>query len=241
MKHSLNTLSSRTLLMLMLMLMLAAGNVGATPSYPYQSCFNIAARMHDVDVDLLLAVAAVESAMNADARSNKNAHGIMQIQWPGTARHLGVKRLSELYNPCLNIELGARYLRELIDGSGGDVQRALAAYNYGPGRIARSPQLPEGAIGYASKVASQRSRILAATGVELQKLTTGTQVSFNSKTRAQRFAGSLNKRISGASFITNRDTQGNYQVLMNISDGGLSATDVALLQTVGWNSLGASQ
>jgi soluble lytic murein transglycosylase-like protein len=237
MKHSLTTL----LFAATMALLLTAETARASSSYPYQSCFNIAARMHDVDVDLLLAVAAVESAMNADARSNKNAHGIMQIQWPGTARHLGVTRLSELYNPCLNIELGARYLRELIDGSGGDIQRALAAYNYGPGRIARSPQLPEGAIGYAQKVASQRNRIRASTGAELQKLTTSRQVSFTSKTRAQRFAGSLNKRITGASFIASRDDNGNYQVQMNISEAGLSPTDVSLLQTVGWNNLGASQ
>lgn len=224
-----------------LTLLLGTGKATATPSYPYQSCFDIAARMHDIDVDLLLAVAAVESAMDPDARSNKNAHGIMQIQWPGTARHLGVKRLSELYNPCLNIELGARYLRELINGTDGNIERALASYNYGPGRIARSPELPEGAIGYARKVNTQRSRIRSATGVELQKLTTSMQVSFNSKTRAQRFAGSLNKRITGASFAANRGPKGNYQVQMSISEQGLSATDVALLQTVGWNNLGANQ
>ena len=73
--------------------------------YPYQGCFEIASTMHNVPLDLLLAVAATESNWNPDAHSNKNAHGIMQIQWPGTARHLGARRVSELYNPCLNIEL----------------------------------------------------------------------------------------------------------------------------------------
>ena len=223
------------------LLMLSPVAANASKTFPYQSCFDIASRMHDVPVDLLLAVANVESAMNADARSNKNAHGIMQIQWPGTARHLGVRRLSELYNPCLNIELGARYLRELIDGADGNIERALAAYNYGPGRIARSPTLPDGARGYASKVNAQRTRINQATGVELQKLTTSGQVSFASKTRAQRFAGSLNKRIAGASFAASRGPEGSYLVNMAISAAGLSATDVALLQTVGWNNLGASQ
>jgi hypothetical protein len=223
------------------LLLIIPAAASANTTFPYQSCFDIAARMHDVPVDLLLAVANVESAMNADARSNKNAHGIMQIQWPGTAKHLGVKRLSELYNPCLNIELGARYLRELINGADGNIERALAAYNYGPGRIARSPILPDGARGYASKVNAQRTRINQATGLELQKLTTGGQVSFASKTRAQRFALSLNKRISGASFAASRGPKGSYLVNMAISDAGLSTTDVALLQTVGWNNLGASQ
>ena len=68
-------------------------------SYPYQRCFEAAASLHQVPVDLLLAVAATESNWQPDARSHANAHGIMQIQWPGTARHLGVKRVAELYNP----------------------------------------------------------------------------------------------------------------------------------------------
>ena len=212
--------------------------MSAASVYPYQSCFEIASRMHQVPVDLLLAVASVESAMNADARSNKNAHGIMQIQWPGTARHLGVKRVSELYNPCLNIELGARYLRELIDGASGNVERALAAYNYGPGRIARSKSLPEGARGYASKVSAQQSRINRATGVELQKLTTTHQVSFASRTRAERFASSLNSRISGASFGATPADDGSFRVRMAIGQSGLSATDVTTLQILGWNNLG---
>ena len=131
----------------------------AAERYPYQSCFEIAAEMHGVPVDLLLAVAATESGWDADARSNKNSHGIMQIQWPGTAKDLGAKRVSELYNPCFNIELGARYLKQLLHGSGGNVERALAAYNYGPGRISRSPTLPEGAKNYARKVTSQQIKI----------------------------------------------------------------------------------
>ena len=160
----------------------------AERSYPYQSCFEIASRMHDVPVDLLLAVAATESAWDPDARSHANAHGIMQIQWPGTARHLGVTRVAELYNPCLNIELGTRYLRELLDANGGDVQRALASYNYGPGRISRSPELPDGAVAYASKVAGHQSRIAADSAAAGERMLVARGVVFESSTRARRFA-----------------------------------------------------
>ena len=112
--------------------------------------------MHHVPLDLLLAVAATESNWDPTARSHANAHGVMQIQWPGTARHLGVRRVSELYNPCLNIELGARYLRELLDSNDGDVARALASYNYGPTRINQSPTIPAGARKYVETVARHR-------------------------------------------------------------------------------------
>jgi len=221
----------------------ASAGAAAGSGYPYQSCFEIASRMHEVPVDLLLAVASVESALNPDARSDRNAHGIMQIQWPGTARHLGVKRVSELYNPCLNIELGARYLRELLDQSDGDVERALASYNYGPGRISRSPTLPDGARGYASKVAAHQSRIsrrsAEQTRHQLKSLSADNPVRFDSKVRAERFAASLNERIQGADFIPLPVAEGGFQIRMSIREAGLSAADLNMLQILGWNNLGA--
>ena len=216
----------------------AAAARSSTETYPYQSCFEIAARMHEVPVDLLLAVAATESAWNPDARSQANAHGIMQIQWPGTARHLGVTRVAELYNPCLNIELGARYLRELLDASDGDVQRALAAYNYGPGRIKRAKTLPAGAIGYASKVAAHQSRISQQSTAISDKQIVARGVVFESSTRAEHFARALNGQIKTARFSAIRESNGQHRVQMHVSDKGLSTTDVATLDALGWSSLG---
>lgn len=219
---------------------LSAGAHSGEKPYPYQSCFEIASRMHDVPVDLLLAVAATESAWDPDARSHANAHGIMQIQWPGTARHLGVTRVAELYNPCLNIELGTRYLRELLDASDGDVQRALAAYNYGPGRISRAPELPAGAVAYADKVAGHQNRIGARSSIAGERLVVAQGVIFESSTRAERFARSLNNQISGASFNTVRETNGEHRVQMQVAEGGLTSTDVATLEALGWSQLGES-
>lgn len=218
--------------------LLPAALSAAERSYPYQSCFEIASRMHDVPVDLLLAVAATESAWDPDARSHANAHGIMQIQWPGTARHLGVRRVAELYNPCLNIELGTRYLRELLDANGGDVERALAAYNYGPGRISRSPELPDGARAYASKVAGHQTRIAADSAAAGERLVVAKGVVFESSTRAERFAKALNTQISGARFEAVRETNGEHRVQMHLAEGGLSSTDVATLEALGWSKLG---
>ena len=117
----------------------ARSQVTAEPAYkfPYSTCFKTAALQYDLPETLLLAVARGESDFEATARSRANAHGVMQILWPGTARHLGIHRLSDLYDPCTNIDAGARYLRELLKTYGGNMHLALAAYNYGPGRIAR--------------------------------------------------------------------------------------------------------
>ena len=214
---------------------LAASTLLAKPAaYPFEGCFQVASRMHHVPLELLLAVAATESNWDAAARSDANAHGIMQIQWPGTARHLGVRRVSELYNPCLNIELGARYLRELLDDNGGDVERALASYNYGPTRIARETQLPAGALAYVSTVQGHQARILAGAGATVPAVGGG-EMRFRNRLRAQRYARSLGSRVLGAQFVTNRDSDGTYTVRMDVGPEGLSLADRRLLEQLGWS------
>jgi hypothetical protein len=121
--------------------------------FPYAHCFRRAATAHDLPETLLLAVARGESDFDPVARSKANAYGLMQILWPDTARYLGVDRLSELLDPCTNVEAGARYLKELLGKYQGNLHRALAAYNYGPGRIpAAGGSLPKGAVWYSGYI-----------------------------------------------------------------------------------------
>jgi soluble lytic murein transglycosylase len=52
------------------------------------------------------------------------------------ARDLGFRyRRQDLHNPAVSLDLGTNYLRQMIDLFGGRVERALAAYNAGPGRV----------------------------------------------------------------------------------------------------------
>ncbi|MGB5586386.1 MAG: lytic transglycosylase domain-containing protein [Gammaproteobacteria bacterium] len=121
--------------------------------FPYQHCFQRAATAYDLPVSLLLAVARGESNFDPSAVSSANAHGLMQILWPGTARHLGFTRLAELHDPCANVDAGARYLVELLQRYDGDMHLTLAAYNYGPGRIpVDGSQVPNGARWYSSYI-----------------------------------------------------------------------------------------
>ncbi len=121
--------------------------------FPYAHCFKRAAAAHELPETLLLAVARGESDFEPRARSHANAYGLMQILWPGTAKHLGLNRLSELLEPCTNVEAGARYLKELLQRYQGNLHRALAAYNYGPSRIPVSGgTLPDGAVWYSSYI-----------------------------------------------------------------------------------------
>jgi soluble lytic murein transglycosylase-like protein len=63
--------------------------------------------------------------------------GLTQLM-PATARALGV----DPRDPVANLEGGARYLRLMLDRFGGDVVKALAAYNAGPERVERAGGVP---------------------------------------------------------------------------------------------------
>ena len=89
-----------------------------------------AARKYKVDPKLVAAVAEVESNGNQEAVSSVGAIGVMQLM-PDTAASLGV----DPYNKQQNIEGGAKYLRQMLDTFGGDLKKAVAAYNAGPGAV----------------------------------------------------------------------------------------------------------
>ncbi len=159
----------------------------------------------------------------------------MQIQWPGPARHLGVQRIGELYNPCLNISLGARYLQELLQTFAGSEQWALAAYNYGPTRIQRSETLPEGAKKYAATVAAHKQKIKR--GLIPQTLAPKSQktlVTFDSKTRATRLAKQLDLVIEGATISVVQQPSQSHAVVLYVGKGGLTTTDHVTLRNMGW-------
>lgn len=94
------------------------------------SAINEMAEKYNLDPALLAAMAEQESGFNQSAQSEAGAMGIMQLM-PGTAEGLGVDP-SDLRG---NLEGGAKYLRQMLDKYDGDVEKALAAYNAGPGSL----------------------------------------------------------------------------------------------------------
>ncbi|MEA3283790.1 MAG: lytic transglycosylase domain-containing protein [Synergistota bacterium] len=88
------------------------------------------ARRYGVDERLVHSVISVESAWRPDAVSPKGAVGLMQLM-PGTAKMLGV----DPDDPVQNIEGGVKYLSRLSEKYNGDLEKTLAAYNAGPGRV----------------------------------------------------------------------------------------------------------
>lgn len=95
------------------------------------------AAKYDISPALLEALVWQESRWRSGAVSPVGARGLAQLM-PGTAREMGVDAAS----PSANLEGGARYLRIQLDSFGGDLEKALAAYNAGPGRVKRAGGIP---------------------------------------------------------------------------------------------------
>ncbi|HEX5644881.1 MAG TPA: lytic transglycosylase domain-containing protein [Erythrobacter sp.] len=92
---------------------------------------------YDLSPALIEALVWQESRWRHGAVSPKGARGLAQLM-PGTARDLGV----DPDDPYANLEGGARYLRAQLNRFGGDLEKALAAYNAGPGRVERAGGVP---------------------------------------------------------------------------------------------------
>jgi soluble lytic murein transglycosylase-like protein len=103
-----------------------------------ESLVEQAAQRHGLDPALVLAVVSVESGFRPRAVSPKGAQGLMQLM-PRTAASLGV---SDAFDPEQNVDAGVRHLESLVRLYGGDLTRALAAYNAGQGAVARHGGVP---------------------------------------------------------------------------------------------------
>ncbi len=85
-----------------------------------------------IDPYLLIAVARRESAFRVNAVSGAKARGLLQIM-PATARKIAGD--VNLLDPEVNVEIGAKYLTQLLQKTNGNIHLALAGYNAGPHKV----------------------------------------------------------------------------------------------------------
>ncbi len=119
-----------------------------------------AADRHGLPPEIVHAIVMTESAYNAKAISPKGAIGLMQLM-PGTARALQ----ADPHNVVENIDAGTRLLRDLLIKYQHDdrpVSKALAAYNAGPGAVAKYKGVPpyRETVNYVDKVLARYWRLV---------------------------------------------------------------------------------
>jgi len=95
------------------------------------------ALQENIDPDVAFGLVRTESEFKTSATSHVGAIGLTQLM-PATAR--GMRKgttISELRDPHINLSIGFKFLRELLDHYDGDKALALTAYNRGPGIVDR--------------------------------------------------------------------------------------------------------
>ena len=118
--------------------LMATGASELPAGTPFGAEITAAAKKHGIDPALLAGLVKQESGFNPNAGSPAGARGLTQLM-PGTAAGLGV---TDVLDPAQSLDGGAKYLRQQLDAFGGDVTRALAAYNAGPGAVQRYGGVP---------------------------------------------------------------------------------------------------
>jgi len=122
-------------------------DIGQRYPTPFRSEVAAAAKATSVDPALIYGVMRQESRFQPDIRSSANAYGLMQVIQP-TAKNVA-KRIGMAYDPAqifdvpTNVQLGASYLRLLLDDFNGSQVLSATAYNAGPGRPRRWREGPK--------------------------------------------------------------------------------------------------
>ncbi|MDT0160262.1 phage tail tape measure protein [Bacillus sp. AG4(2022)] len=224
------------------------GTAASSYTGKYANEINKAASTYGVDPYLIAAMIQAESSFNPNARSSAGAQGLMQLM-PSTAKSLGVKNA---YDPLDNIMGGTKYIAQQIEKFGGDIRKALWAYNAGAGNVSKilnsGANSWKGVKSYADKILAQFGQTNAAISSASQSVADyylsnfrqtsqfGSQESFRSKPHqgldlSDGKSGSVIKSLQSGKVITATYSKsaGNWVVVQN--DDGTVAKYMHMLKT----------
>lgn len=105
----------------------------ALQAQPYMNYIESASEKYNLPVNLIMGVIKAESDFNANCVSYAGAMGLMQLM-PENCREDGV---TDPFDPAQNIDAGCKEIAEFLEKYNGDLKLALAAYNTGPGNVAK--------------------------------------------------------------------------------------------------------
>lgn len=138
--------------------LLYGGNAEAS-FIPLQDYIDKISKENGIDPDLVRAIIQVESGWRPNAvriePSGYKSIGLMQVTMQA-ARDIGYTGSEEnLFNPYTNIKCGVKYLKKMLDTFNGNIYKAIAAYNAGPGNVMRG----NFSFGYLNKVLREYKKV----------------------------------------------------------------------------------
>lgn len=137
----------------------AATGTASRASSRFDAYIREAAQRFQIPVAFIKAVIQIESGFNPNAVSPVGAQGLMQLM-PGTATEM---QCADPFDPRENILAGTKLLRLLSNRYNGDINLVLAAYNAGPGNVAKVDGIPfEETRVYVENVYAAYQRFLAS-------------------------------------------------------------------------------
>jgi len=117
-------------------------NIGLKLVYPlhYTEYIIKYSNEYEIDPHLVAAIINVESNYDVNAKSQKEARGLMQIspntgKWASGKLNIEDFSLESLYIPQINIQIGCWYINVLNEEFNGNLKLVLAAYNGGSGNV----------------------------------------------------------------------------------------------------------
>lgn len=107
---------------------------------PYWTDLKSNSLINGLDPTMVASLIRQESEFNPGAISHANAWGLMQLLptvGRGEAKEMKLRGFvtEQLLSPNINLKLGTRYFKEMVDRYNGQVEYALAAYNAGTNRV----------------------------------------------------------------------------------------------------------
>ncbi|MDF2841068.1 MAG: yjbJ [Clostridia bacterium] len=104
----------------------------------FDEIIELNAKKYNISSSIIKSVIKAESNFNPTVVSSAGAMGLMQLM-PATAKSLGV---DDAFDPVQNIEGGVKFLKDMLQKFGGNLELALAAYNAGPGNVVKYGGIP---------------------------------------------------------------------------------------------------
>lgn len=116
------------------------GSLYVTFPRKYRQYVEKYSREYKLDENLVYSVIKCESLFKVNAKSHKDANGLMQIttstgEWIASQLKISDFNIDMLYDPETNVKFGCWYLNNLRTQFNGNLDLVIAAYNAGSGNV----------------------------------------------------------------------------------------------------------